>query len=218
MSTFNSLHQGIGFTCFDSRTVKPRQRHMAGMTSSLSLPEPPALDVQVIENWYVAYITDSYWNDKSLAAIREVDEDSVDDIDFEDQVQNVVPLAAVEKGYCKICRYALANWTPWGNANEPWATTTIHLAAASKAGCRLCAFFWSCMDPSEIDTFRKIERRLQFLGKAVSSHIKLFPNELEIAYPGKRWTSPTLIHGRRRLCYTKSLFQPCGFRVPVSAK
>lgn len=182
---------------------------MAAATSPLSPPEQRALDVQAIQNWYDMYISSSGQDQRSIDLIAEVDKDPLDNIQFEDQVQNLVPITAVADGYCKTCRHALANWPPKAASNEPWATTMTHLVAAIRAGCRLCAFFWSSTDPEQIDTFRKFERRLQLLGKAVSSYIILESRMLWITYPGKRWTSPIPVYGGRNLSYTDSLSHPC---------
>lgn len=199
------------FANFNCSIVKPRQRDMAAVISQLGWPEPPALDVQAIQNWYDMYISSSGEDQRSIDLNWEVYKDSVDDIEFEDQVQKLVPITAVADGYCKTCRHALANWPPKADSNEPWTTTMMYLAAASRAGCRLCAFFWSSNNFEQNGTFRKFERRLQLLGKAVFSHIVLESRQLWITYPGKRWTSPIPVAGGRNLCYTDRLSHPCAF-------
>ncbi|KAK8054665.1 HET-domain-containing protein [Apiospora phragmitis] len=159
--------------------------------------------------WYKDYSAPNLDRDKKdqddwSLLIRSVHNDEFDN-EIDDSIRSAGSYADVKEGFCATCRHGLAEW-PCEPDRYPvglWQVNTLELAAASRGGCKLCAFFLSQMrDRRYLDTFRSIEVRLGKLNiRGAKSYLLLGGNmnkghldQLLLAYPGKQMSDESRFH------------------------
>lgn len=158
--------------------------------------------------WHAKYaIHFSRYTELGRALIRDLESDELDYATIEAEVQQLIPKADVSRGFCEKCRWLLDHWfednpsdgNPEDNSWAPsyrWVSCTKQMEAAAIVGCMFCALLLSKLkEECKLDTFRKIEKRLDLLGKdaratLVESGTKStndpLPRSFWLAYPGLR--------------------------------
>lgn len=131
--------------------------------------------------------------------IQAVQSDHLDRDQIERNVQQLVPTADVDRGFCEKCRDLLGHWPePDPDRAREWPghcviarrMNTYEIEAAARAGCRFCAFLTSRLKlQSLFDTFRKIEARFCKLGDSRTASLAVLNSGLVQAhwlnFPGK---------------------------------
>lgn len=135
--------------------------------------------------WYRQYLGTSamaIW--KHNPVIQALQSDELDHNQIELEVQRLSWNADVLRGFCGKCRRLLDHWP---NASEEAlgdqkartfalgsAVHTREIEAAARAGCKFCMFLFSRLrQNSELDLFRKVERRLNLLGKVETTTLSI---------------------------------------------
>jgi hypothetical protein len=133
---------------------------------------PPAklqLGIDQLKSWSQDYAaSDGNHLGVDHALVHAVESDELESGMVEAQVRQFIPNANVQGGFCQQCRHLLDHWPDLGSVD--WDVSigrpchTIEIEAATRAGCRFCAFLLSRLKfGGLLDTFRKIEYRLQLL-------------------------------------------------------
>lgn len=144
-------------------------------------------DVNPLTSWYKQYLETNV-EDISVHSpvIQAVQSDELDYDQIEVEVQRLVANADVLRGFCGKCRWMLDHWPhisekavekdemykifPLGSAIH-----TRYIEASARAGCRFCTFLFSNLRTnSELDTLRKIERRLNLLGTDDTTTLSIY--------------------------------------------
>lgn len=151
---------------------------------------PASDENDAMEAWCEAYLA-SDLSSEDMYLFYEFRDDVLDEEEYEDQVKSLATYQVVTEGVCTSCRCGLADWPAKGSDRHPthlWRIDTLGLAAAARAGCKLCAFFLSRLDSREAGEFRKIEARFRRLGREATSQLRLEAEdgrEIFLGYPGK---------------------------------
>lgn len=150
-------------------------------------------DIDQLKSWFQDYISS---DSESLQAddpvIQAVESDELEYDMVEAHVRKLIPSANVEEGFCYQCRRLLEHWPELGEYEHCVGRQcrTDEIEAATRAGCKFCAFLLSRLKfKGLLDTFRRIERRLQLLddtGTASLSIREVIDFEwLWLNFPGK---------------------------------
>lgn len=147
-----------------------------------------ALDTQNLRRWYDDYVACD--PDSTHNVVRDVASDPLDQVSIEQRIGSLASSIRVDHGYCSICQDMFDNW-PLRNYTETefevyrsqgdfppskfaLARTfqTVELEAAARSGCKFCALLLQVLkDWDELDTFRRIEARLERLGDRAASSL-----------------------------------------------
>lgn len=128
--------------------------------------------------WHKQYLeADAESISMDSPVIQAVQSDELDYNRIEVEVKTLLANADVLRGFCGKCRRLLDHWPDRSSAGTPEedvldgiytlgsAVHTREIEASARAGCKFCTFLFSKLRTnSELDTFRKIERRLNLLG------------------------------------------------------
>lgn len=132
--------------------------------------------------------------------IQAVQSDELDYNQIEVEVKTLLANADVLRGFCGKCRRLLDHWpdistSSVGAPKEDIldgvytlgsAVHTREIEASARAGCKFCTFLFSKLrTDSKLDTFRKIERRLNLLGSDETTTLSVFI-DWEIQGPAKQ--------------------------------
>jgi hypothetical protein len=159
---------------------------------------PPAnVDFGRLEKWqkkYTAVTGDDL--DPDSALITAVNSDHIDVKQIESQIHQAKLTTHVSRGYCSNCQYMFEHWPDLGT--DSWTDTvgrpchTVELEAARQKGCKSCTFLLLKLENAGLlDTFRRIEKRLDLVGDTATSSISISnwasdQNQLLwINFPGK---------------------------------
>lgn len=145
-----------------------------------------ASGTQDLLRWYTEYLACD--RDSSHDLIRDVTSDPLDQDSIEERIRRLAPSIHVAHGYCSTCQYMFDNWplrnyTPAELESDPpeggipplryaRARTfhTVEVEASARSGCKFCAFLLQVLkDWDELETFRRIEARLDRLGERAMS-------------------------------------------------
>jgi hypothetical protein len=183
------------------------------MTDDLSL-SPGGEQGKDFKQWYQEYIAadgdDLY---KHSPLVQAVEPDELDSDFIEQRILDSIPTLPVTKGFCTKCQDLFDNWPTVGRLSlidhdseptdeEGWehvvtrSCSTYEVEAATRSGCRFCAFLLQGLKGSELlETFRKIEARLYNLDMNGTSSLSIqnwgtTPSQiLWLNLPGKVCTS-----------------------------
>lgn len=118
--------------------------------------------------------------------IQVVQSDELDYNRIEVEVKALLANADVLCGFCGNCRRLLDHWPDIGSFEAPEdildgiytlgsAVHTREIEASARAGCKFCTFLFSKLRTnSELDTFRKIEGRLNLLGSDETTTLSVY--------------------------------------------
>lgn len=118
--------------------------------------------------------------------IQAVQSDELDYSRIEVEVKTLLANTDILRGFCGNCRSLLDHWpdfsvkaseekVPDGIFTLGSAVNTREIEASARAGCKFCIFLFSkLIENSELDTFRKIERRLNLLGSDETTTLSVF--------------------------------------------
>lgn len=156
---------------------------LENMTASASKDE----DVDPLTSWHKQYLeTDAETISVHNPVIQAIQSDELDYDQIEVEVGRLVANADVLRGFCGKCRRMLDHWPGMGvKALEQGifegvftlgtAVHTREIEASARAGCKFCTFLFSRLrTSSKLDTFRKIERRLNLLGSDETTTLSVF--------------------------------------------
>lgn len=138
--------------------------------------------------WHKQYLeADAESISMDSPVIQAVQSDELDYSRIEVEVKTLSANADVLHGFCGNCRSLLDHWPDKnkGEASEQYisegvstlgsAVHTRDIEASARAGCKFCTFVFSKLRTnSELDTFRKIERRLNLLGSDETTTLSVF--------------------------------------------
>lgn len=111
-------------------------------------------------------------------------ESELDYDEIEVDIQRLVGSSDVLRGFCGKCRWMLDRWPDTSeehlldNGFKVFtlgsAVHTREIEAAARAGCKFCTFLFSKLrEFSDLDTFRRIERRLRPLGSDLTATVSI---------------------------------------------
>ncbi|KAK7398743.1 hypothetical protein QQX98_011887 [Neonectria punicea] len=150
-------------------------RHANARPSDLA----STLNLDLVESWerkYSAAESNDLGPESEL--IRAVESDKLDYEKIENRVQQLVSATEVAQGFCGKCRHLLEHWPDLGTKDWAHAVArpfrTEEIEAATRAGCKFCAFLLSRLNITELlDTFRKIEARLETVGNGGTASLSI---------------------------------------------
>lgn len=151
--------------------------------------------------------------------VQAVQSDELDYSRIEIEVNTLLANADVRGGFCGNCRKLLEHWpdvsdiAPERNILDGIFTLgsdvhTREIEASARAGCKFCTFLFSKLRTnSELDTFRKIERRLNLLGSDETTTLSAIISwEVEAQYHQTIWlnfpqkTAPSAWNSSAEIC------------------
>lgn len=147
-----------------------------------------------LNSWHRQYLeteAGSIW--KNTPVIQALQSDELDYDEIEIDIQRLVPNVDVFRGFCGKCRWSLDHWPDTSEealVDSGFKVFTLgspvhtrEVEAAARAGCKFCTFLFSKLrEFSDLDTFRRIERRLYLLG---SDHTATISVQLKKNDPGQ---------------------------------
>ena len=159
---------------------------MSTKNMATSASEYKAIDTLTL--WHKHYL--EVKDEKTLVnspVIKALQSDELDYHRIELEVEQLVANADVLLGFCGRCRWVLDHWPDIKDEDKALvddvdckiftlgsAFHTRDIEASARAGCKFCLFLFSNLKAnSELDTFRKIERRLHLLGSDETSTLML---------------------------------------------
>ncbi|KAI2603680.1 heterokaryon incompatibility protein-domain-containing protein [Hypoxylon sp. NC1633] len=189
---------------FDNNSRQPNLED--DFDSEVENSDPEDSDVDVIqllgfnvsslaemESWYQEYTTVD--GDNIYYSIGCVDDDELEYDEMERKVQQLMPTSRVLEGFCAQCRHLLGHWpelsTDFWTPALGRSCRTVEIEAATRSGCRFCSFLFArLLRFSLLDTFRKIENRLNFLNSGQTASLMIartYPdnNTLWLNLPGR---------------------------------
>lgn len=150
---------------------------------------PVSQTVNSLTLWYEKYMAlGGGFISEDSDVVEETESDELDYDEIEAEVHQLVPTAEVVRGFCRKCRWLLSHWPNFATEETvspddegyPWPCVvgrdvrTREIEAATRAGCKFCMFLWSrLIRDSQLDTFRRIERRLSLLGKSETASLSI---------------------------------------------
>lgn len=136
--------------------------------------------------WHKQYLeADAESISMDSPVIQAVQSDELDYNRIEDEVKTLLANSDVLRGFCGNCRRLLDHWPDISvKASEQKAdgiftlgsaVNTREIEASARAGCKFCTFLFSKLRTnSELDTFRKIEGRLNLLGSDETTTLSVY--------------------------------------------
>jgi hypothetical protein len=133
-------------------------------------------DLTELRRWYEEYlVADMVWNPQSAAVIKTLDQDHINSEQIEHQVLHYASRLPDFEIFCMDCKEALDDWPEKGADGCIRTSNTIVLEAATRKGCRFCNFVLHILiDGGMLQTFRRIEARLNLLGECEKFNILLY--------------------------------------------
>ncbi|KAK8123159.1 HET-domain-containing protein [Apiospora sp. TS-2023a] len=145
-----------------------------------------ASDTDELRTWYTSYLACD--QDSSYDLVRDVMSDHLDQASTEQRIHSLASSIRVAHGYCSTCQDMLDNWPlrsytlaeqesyhsqdAFPPSKYALARTfhTIQIEASARSGCKFCALLFQILkDWDDLDTFRRIEARLDRLGEPAAS-------------------------------------------------
>jgi hypothetical protein len=162
---------------------------------------PAVIDIDQLERWHNEYMAvDADGLDPMSSIILAVNSDYIDVRFIESQIEQAMSTTNVSRGYCNDCQHLFNHWPDLGT--ESWTHAvgrpcrTVELEAATRNGCKSCAFLLSQLQAAELlDTFHRIEKRLSLFNDTATSSISISNwgtdscQLLWLNFPGKVATS-----------------------------
>jgi hypothetical protein len=128
----------------------------------------------ILEKWYEAY-----QGDDCHLALEAAKKDTLDKKSVQRRLKELMPSIQIQNGYCTICQRFLKSWLEKClNSGESkrfwlsWHAEFIQLEAASRRRCHFCRLWMRDIGREHLQTARKLEKRLQSLGKPCSIAIE----------------------------------------------
>lgn len=154
------------------------------VTHEQLLPSTKGFDIEDIRKWYEEYSTmDGNDLSQDAAILQELETDKLDSESIEKRIrESAREIHTTTEGFCPPCQKLFANWPELVQAGEEpnWQHTvgrtchTIELEAATRGGCRFCAFLMQRLRDTELlVTFRKIEARIDHLNETGTSSLSI---------------------------------------------
>ncbi|KAI9693588.1 MAG: hypothetical protein M1820_009154 [Bogoriella megaspora] len=157
------------------------------------------LDVSNVKEWYEEFTAaDGETLSPDSSIVQCVSSDHLNTDLIEDRVTRLASSIEVRQRFCSACHDLFNNWPDLDQGLEPEITSlrsegsdesdrsadwqravtrsccTVELEAATRQGCRFCAFLMQTLrDADQLDTFRKVEARLGYLGKDVKACLSI---------------------------------------------
>jgi len=140
-----------------------------------------------LEEWYDDYRKDSYRNDRGYTLYDEL----LDKEEVEKEICALMPNINISHNYCISCQDLLNTWPETlrnvaGQGHpyyqRPHYSNVWEFDASRRKGCDLCMLFTQCVTDRghTLETFHKIERRLNCLGKASTISVSIQQEECEV--------------------------------------
>ena len=175
--------------------------------------KPPALSSQQLHKWHKEYkAVPANQLDSQHLIIQAVQADSLDKNAIEDGIAKLAADISVENRFCGDCQRLFDRWPDlgdpdvkdpstqlnWPGSGADWKHIvarefhTLLLEAAARRGCKFCAFLVQMIrDADLLETFRRLEARMQCLGEEEMASLSLqnwginTAQILWVNYPGK---------------------------------
>ncbi|KAK7916913.1 heterokaryon incompatibility protein [Apiospora marii] len=142
------------------------------------------LTIEELRSWHEDYMEDKRIK-LSSSVITVVETDKLNYHQIERRIEGLATSVEVADGFCTKCQDRFDHWPDTGlGPTDPCeligpvylsrTLNTLELQASSKSGCRFCAFLFSLFTTTPnplLDLIRKIEGRLQALGKNYNTHL-----------------------------------------------
>jgi hypothetical protein len=173
----------------------------------------PALSSQQLHEWHEEYkaVSANQLNSEHLV-IQAVQADEFDENAIEQCITELAADISVDDRFCGDCQHLLDHWPDlgdpdvkdpstqlnWPGSGANWKHTvarechTLLLEAAARRGCKFCAFLVQMIrDAGLLETFRRLETRMQWLGEEAMASLSLqnwginTAQILWVNYPGK---------------------------------
>ncbi|KAK6063152.1 heterokaryon incompatibility protein [Seiridium cupressi] len=144
-----------------------------------SSPLGPRTGIASLEAWYQEY--NSAPDDDTTPesdVIRVIEVDVLDHDEIKRRVKHLIPSTSIVNGFCVKCQDLLNHWPDLGRTSWDYAVgrsfTTTEIEAATRLGCKFCAFLLSRMAVEGLlDPFRRIEARLRRLGNTATASLTI---------------------------------------------
>ncbi|CAH0025265.1 unnamed protein product [Clonostachys rhizophaga] len=179
-----------------------------------------------LEAWLADYLRHKADQcDSSSYPVSDVTSDEIDVDAIEMRVKQLMKDIHVTAGFCSRCSHLLQHW-PNLSRNIDWdyavgqTYSTEEVEAASRLGCKLCAFLWTGLNKdNSVSICRKIEARLAALHNPARSALTIQNwgtlNDTENSgsqllwwnYPGKKATHCNMV-GARLFKFESQLLPP----------
>ncbi|KAK6821882.1 hypothetical protein PG987_014707 [Apiospora arundinis] len=145
-----------------------------------------ASDTEALRIWYTSYLACDA--DSSYDLVRDVVSDPLDHVEIEQQICRLASSIRVAHGYCSTCQDMFDHWPlrsytlteqesyhsqgAFPPSRYACARTfhSVEIEASARSGCKFCALLFQMLkDWDQLDTFRRIEARLDRLGERATS-------------------------------------------------
>jgi hypothetical protein len=158
-----------------------------------------------LRHWCERYLAADLSLDELRALIELLDQDITDSKQIEQQIEQHVSRLQDFEYYCDECRERFDNWN-WPDSAQTCVRTfdnTIALEAAARKGCRFCCFILhTLVDADMLQTFRRIEARLNVLGECEKFKVlQLRSQDTQIGLPARANILHNLWSNSLRLTY-----------------